>query len=145
MSYTKLFSEIVTSTIWSEDDKTRILWITMLATSDQHGEVMAKLAGLDKVLADVASHVAGFEPLANAMRVKPGLSDQAVSILRQMNAADASEIAEHERGEHAKENAEGERGPDREADDPGSEPDREEGECRCDRPDDCVKSVDGHP
>lgn len=49
MSYTKLFSHIVTSSIWSEDDQTRILWITMLALSDKHGEVMASIPGLAKV------------------------------------------------------------------------------------------------
>lgn len=49
MSYTKLFSHIVTSSIWSEDDQTRILWITMLALSDKHGEVMASVPGLAKV------------------------------------------------------------------------------------------------
>lgn len=49
MSYTKLFSHIVTSSIWSEDDQTRILWITMLALADKHGEVMASVPGLSKV------------------------------------------------------------------------------------------------
>ena len=49
MSYTKLFSSIITSTIWSEDDKTRIVWITMLAMSDQHGEVQASIPGLAKI------------------------------------------------------------------------------------------------
>jgi hypothetical protein len=49
MSYTKLFSHIVTSSIWSEDDQTRILWITMLALADKHGEVMASVPGLAKV------------------------------------------------------------------------------------------------
>lgn len=44
--YTKLFSEIVTSTIWQEDDKTRIIWITMLALSNKYGEVSASVPGL---------------------------------------------------------------------------------------------------
>lgn len=48
-NYTKLFSSIVTSTIWTEDDKTRILWITMLAISDQHGEVHASIPGLARI------------------------------------------------------------------------------------------------
>jgi len=38
--YTKLFSKILDSSIWNEDDKVRILWITMLAKSDQHGMVL---------------------------------------------------------------------------------------------------------
>lgn len=44
--YSKLFSEIVTSSIWSEDDKTRIVWITMLALKDGRGFVPAALPGL---------------------------------------------------------------------------------------------------
>ncbi len=49
MSYTKLFSSIVTSTIWTEDDKTRIVWITMLAIADKNGEVQASIPGLARV------------------------------------------------------------------------------------------------
>jgi hypothetical protein len=49
MAYTKLFGSIVTSTIWQEDDKTRILWITMLALADQNGEVMASIPGLARL------------------------------------------------------------------------------------------------
>lgn len=48
-NYTKLFNSIVTSTIWTEDDKTRIVWITMLAMSDQNGEVHASVPGLARV------------------------------------------------------------------------------------------------
>lgn len=49
MSYTKLFNSIITSTIWTEDDKTRILWITMLALADKNGEVQASIPGLARV------------------------------------------------------------------------------------------------
>lgn len=48
--YTKLFSSIVASTIWREDDKTRIVWITMLAMADKHGVVEGSIPGL----ADIA-------------------------------------------------------------------------------------------
>lgn len=48
-NYTKLFNSIVTSTIWTEDDKTRILWITMLALADQNGEVHASIPGLARL------------------------------------------------------------------------------------------------
>jgi len=48
-NYTKLFNSIITSTIWTEDDKTRIVWITMLAIADQHGEVQASIPGLARV------------------------------------------------------------------------------------------------
>lgn len=44
--FTKLFSDIVLSSIWSEDDKTRIVWITLLATSNADGFVSASLPGL---------------------------------------------------------------------------------------------------
>ena len=44
--YTKLFSSIIASTIWRADDKTRIVWITMLAMSDQFGIVEGSVPGL---------------------------------------------------------------------------------------------------
>lgn len=46
MGYTKLFSSIVASTIWREDDKTRIVWITMLALKNERHVVEASLPGL---------------------------------------------------------------------------------------------------
>lgn len=49
MAYTKLFNSIITSTIWSEDDKTRIVWITMLASADRNGEVQASIPGLARI------------------------------------------------------------------------------------------------
>ena len=44
--FTKLFNEIITSSIWSEDDKTRIVWVTMLASCDALGVVRASVSGL---------------------------------------------------------------------------------------------------
>jgi hypothetical protein len=44
--YTKLFNSILASTIWREDDKTRIIWITMLAMADKNGLVEASIPGL---------------------------------------------------------------------------------------------------
>lgn len=44
--YTKLFGSIVASTIWREDDKTRLVWITLLALSDRDGYVAGSLPGL---------------------------------------------------------------------------------------------------
>ena len=44
--YTKLFGSIIASTIWREDDKTRLVWITMLAMKDRNGIVEASLPGL---------------------------------------------------------------------------------------------------
>jgi hypothetical protein len=45
-SFTKLFSTILYSTVWSEDNETRLVWVTMLAMADQHGYVGASVPGL---------------------------------------------------------------------------------------------------
>jgi len=45
-SFTKLASTIISSSIWSEDDKTRILWVTMLALCDADGFVAGTVPGL---------------------------------------------------------------------------------------------------
>lgn len=44
--YTKLFSSIVGSTIWREKPETKVVWITMLAMADKHGEVSCSVPGL---------------------------------------------------------------------------------------------------
>jgi len=44
--YTKLFSSILASTIWREDDKTRIVWITLLAMADKKGLAECSVPGL---------------------------------------------------------------------------------------------------
>ena len=44
--YTKLFSDILTSSIWNEDTKTRILWITMLAMCDATGYIRSSKGSL---------------------------------------------------------------------------------------------------
>jgi len=49
MSYTKLFSSIVTSTIWTEDANTCKVWVTMLAIADKNGEVHASIPGLAQI------------------------------------------------------------------------------------------------
>lgn len=46
MTFTKLFSSITESTIWVEDDRTRLVWITMLAMCDRKGRVWASIPGL---------------------------------------------------------------------------------------------------
>jgi hypothetical protein len=51
VTYTKLFSSIVTSTVWSEDHETRIVWITMLAMADKNGEVQGSIPGLARIAA----------------------------------------------------------------------------------------------
>ena len=44
--YTKLFSSIITSTIWREPPVVCKVWITMLALADKNGEVTATVPGL---------------------------------------------------------------------------------------------------
>ena len=47
--YTKLADSILTSTIWMEDDQTRIVWLTLMAMKDKNGEVQASVPGLANV------------------------------------------------------------------------------------------------
>lgn len=44
--YTKLFSSILASTIWREDDKVRIVWITLLAMADKNGVAEGSIPGI---------------------------------------------------------------------------------------------------
>ena len=47
--YSKLFSSIVTSSIWSEDDKTLRVWFAMLALTDARGNVEGSVPGFAHV------------------------------------------------------------------------------------------------
>lgn len=42
-SYTKLFHRILSSSVWDEDDKTRLVWITLMASTDENGVVVGTL------------------------------------------------------------------------------------------------------
>lgn len=44
--YTKLFGSILASTVWSETNETRIVWITLLAMSDRRGVIEGSVPGL---------------------------------------------------------------------------------------------------
>lgn len=44
--YTKLFSSILTSTIWQEDIETKIVWITLLALRDHRNIAEGSIPGL---------------------------------------------------------------------------------------------------
>ena len=44
--YTKLFNSILASTVWSEPDNVRIVWITMLAMANKDGVVEGSIPGL---------------------------------------------------------------------------------------------------
>lgn len=47
--YVKLFSSILTSSVWSEDMPTRIVWITLLALADKDGDVRSSPSGLARL------------------------------------------------------------------------------------------------
>jgi hypothetical protein len=46
MGWSKLFSDIVCSSIWNEDDATRIVWVTMIAIKGPNHIVRATVGGL---------------------------------------------------------------------------------------------------
>lgn len=46
MTYTKLFSSITESTIWMENNETRLVWICMMAMADKYGRVFGSIPGL---------------------------------------------------------------------------------------------------
>lgn len=63
-SFCKLASGIILSTIWREDDHTRILWITMLAVKGRDHRVLASVPGLAAVAnLPIASVRAGLQKL----------------------------------------------------------------------------------
>lgn len=47
--YTKLFNVLLTSSVWNESDSTRVVWITLLALADKHGEVHGSIPGIARV------------------------------------------------------------------------------------------------
>ena len=49
MSYCKISSSILASTIWLESIETKVLWITILVMKDQYGEVRASIPGLARM------------------------------------------------------------------------------------------------
>jgi len=46
MTYVKLFSSLLDSTLWFEDATTRITWITLLLKADRDGMVYTSVPGL---------------------------------------------------------------------------------------------------
>lgn len=46
MTFTKLFSSITESSVWMQGDRTRLVWIAMLAMADKHGRVWSSVPGL---------------------------------------------------------------------------------------------------
>ena len=49
MGYTKLFNEIVTSTVWGESHTTRVVWITLLAMKNRYHVAETSIPGLAHV------------------------------------------------------------------------------------------------
>ena len=47
--YTPLFSSIVTSSIWQEDNATRLLWVTLLALADASGKIEGSIPGIANI------------------------------------------------------------------------------------------------
>jgi hypothetical protein len=47
--FTKLYSSLCLSSVWSEDVNTRVLWITLLASCDRNGFVFGSPVGLAAV------------------------------------------------------------------------------------------------
>lgn len=47
--YVKLFSSILTSSIWAEDMATRLVWITLLTLADKEGFVRAAPSGVARL------------------------------------------------------------------------------------------------
>lgn len=46
MGYTKLFNEILASTIWDEEMYVKVVWITVLAMKNERNQVMASVPGV---------------------------------------------------------------------------------------------------
>ena len=46
MAYVKLFQSMLTSSVWSESDSTRIVFVTMLLMADKNGEVLGSIPGI---------------------------------------------------------------------------------------------------
>ncbi len=49
MAYSKLHSSLVNSSLWTEPDNVRILFITLLSICDQHGEIQGVKSGLERI------------------------------------------------------------------------------------------------
>jgi hypothetical protein len=80
MGFTKLFSRIILSSIWNEDDKTRLVWITILAIKDENHMVDCALSGL-----------------ARAARVSDEECEKAIAILEAPDPDDSSGIEDGRR------------------------------------------------
>lgn len=67
----------------------------LLATN--HEEMMEQLAVIEGLVTDLAAKAGQLEPLASAFGAGSRISDQAISLLRQMNEGDTSAVLEAKR------------------------------------------------
>lgn len=79
-AFVKLFASIVTSSVWSESDSVRIVWVSMLAIADRTGVVGASIPGLARV--------------ANVSREK---CEEALTVLASPDPDDCSGVKEGRR------------------------------------------------
>jgi hypothetical protein len=69
------------------------------ALRENHEIILAKLNDIDEILASLFSHIQGISGISIALHPNAELSDQAVSILRQLVDSTATEFIEHRRGD----------------------------------------------
>jgi hypothetical protein len=69
------------------------------ALQENHDVILAKLNKIDEILVSLFSQVQGFSGISLALHPNAGLSDQAISILRQLVNSSANELIEHRRGD----------------------------------------------
>src|SRR5256885_10281371 len=74
MSYSKLHSSLVNSSLWTETDEVRILFITLLAMCDRHGEVQGSRVGIERI-ANIIPDPDGDSPWEILMSPDSGSSD----------------------------------------------------------------------
>lgn len=74
MSYSKLHSSLVNSSLWTETDEVRILFITLLAMCDRHGEVQGSRTGIERI-ANILPDPDGEDPWEILMSPDPDSSD----------------------------------------------------------------------
>jgi len=68
--------------------------LSMLMTTN-HEDLISRLARMDEVISSIAAHIDGFSGVATAIHPGIQLSDQAVSIVRQLVEAKAHYFIEH--------------------------------------------------
>jgi len=75
MSYSKLFSSLVHSSLWTEQDHVRILFITLLAIADREGYCYGSRRGLERLAMIDPDHIDDRDPWSALMSPDPDSSD----------------------------------------------------------------------